>query len=107
MKKHQDIEASALFSLLENQEIYLIDVRNDDEVARGIIPSANHITLSSIPSLNLQTFENKTVVFYCHSGVRSAHAAAFVAEQVNADIYNLRGGILAWGSAGFGFTSLS
>lgn len=105
MKKHQDIEASALSSLLENQEVYLIDVRNEDEVARGIIPNAQHITLSAIPSLDLRPFENKTVVFYCHSGVRSAHAAAFVAEQVNANIYNLRGGILAWANAGFDFIS--
>jgi rhodanese-related sulfurtransferase len=106
MKKYQDIEASALYSLLETQKIYLIDVRNDDEVARGVIPGASYITLSSIPSVNFSQLENQTVVFYCHAGVRSAQAAGFVADQIEATIYNLRGGILAWANAGFGLTDL-
>ena len=106
MRKYQDIEASELSSLLSNQKIYLIDVRNDDEVIRGIIPGATYITLSSIPSFDLSPLENETVVFYCHAGIRSAQAAAFVAEQIDATIYNLRGGILAWANAGFGFTQL-
>ena len=106
MKKYQDIEANALYSLLDTQKIYLIDVRNDDEVARGVISGAIYITLSSIPSVNFSQLENQTVVFYCHAGVRSAQAAAFVADQIEANIYNLRGGVLAWANAGFGFTEL-
>ena len=106
MKKYQDIEASELASLLSNQKIYLIDVRNDDEVMRGVIPGATYVTLSSIPSIDLSPLENETVVFYCHAGIRSAQAAGFVAEQINATIYNLRGGILAWANAGFSFTQL-
>ena len=106
MTKYQDIEASELYSLLEAQQIYLIDVRNDDEVARGVIPGAIYITLSTIPSLDLSPLENQTVVFYCHAGVRSAQAAGFVADQIEANIYNLRGGVLAWANAGFGFTEL-
>ena len=106
MKKYQDIEAAELYSMLEKQEVYVIDVRNDDEVARGVIPGATYITLSSIPSVDLSPLENQTVVFYCHAGVRSAQAAGFVAEKVEANIYNLRGGVLAWANAGFGFTEL-
>jgi rhodanese-related sulfurtransferase len=106
MKKYQDIEANALYSLLETQQIYLIDVRNHDEVARGVIPGATFITLPSIPSVNFSQLENQTVVFYCHAGVRSAQAAGFVADQIEATIYNLRGGILAWANAGFELTDL-
>lgn len=106
MKKYQDIEASELASLISNQKIYLIDVRNDDEVMRGVIPGATYVTLSSIPSVDLSPLENETVVFYCHAGIRSAQAAAFVAEQISATIYNLRGGVLAWANAGFSFTQL-
>jgi rhodanese-related sulfurtransferase len=104
MKKYYDIEASDLYSLIATQKIYLIDVRNEDEVLRGIIPNALYITLSSIPSVDLSKLENQTLVFYCHAGVRSAQAAAFVADQIEANIYNLRGGILAWTNAGFGLT---
>ena len=106
MRKYQDIEAAELHALLDTQQIYLIDVRNDDEVARGVIPGATYITLSSIPSVNFSQLENQTVIFYCHAGVRSAQAAAFVADQIDANIYNLRGGVLAWANAGFGLTEL-
>jgi rhodanese-related sulfurtransferase len=106
MRKYQDIEATELQPILESQKIYLIDVRNDDEVARGVIPGAIYLTLSSIPSVDLSPLENQTVVFYCHAGVRSAQAAAFVADQIDANIYNLRGGILAWANAGFELTDL-
>jgi rhodanese-related sulfurtransferase len=106
MRKYQDIEATELQPILETQKIYLIDVRNDDEIARGVIPGAIYLTLSSIPSVDLSPLENQTVVFYCHAGVRSAQAAAFVADQIEANIYNLRGGVLAWANAGFGFTDL-
>ena len=106
MRKYQDIEAAELHALLDTQQIYLIDVRNDDEVARGVIPGATYITLSSIPSVNFSQLENQTVVFYCHAGVRSAQAAAFVADQIDANVYNLRGGVLAWANAGFGLTEL-
>jgi rhodanese-related sulfurtransferase len=106
MRKYQDIEATELQPILETQKIYLIDVRNDDEIARGVIPGAIYLTLSSIPSVDLSPLENQTVVFYCHAGVRSAQAAAFVADQIDANIYNLRGGILAWANAGFVLTDL-
>jgi rhodanese-related sulfurtransferase len=106
MRKYQDIEATELQPILETQKIYLIDVRNDDEIARGVIPGAIYLTLSSIPSVDLSPLENQTVVFYCHAGVRSAQAAAFVADQIDANIYNLRGGILAWANAGFELTDL-
>jgi len=106
MRKYQDIEATELQPILETQKIYLIDVRNDDEIARGVIPGAIYLTLSSIPSVDLSPLENQTLVFYCHAGVRSAQAAAFVADQIDANIYNLRGGILAWANAGFELTDL-
>jgi len=106
MRKYQDIEATELQPILETQKIYLIDVRNDDEIARGVIPGAIYLTLSSVPSVDLSPLENQTVVFYCHAGVRSAQAAAFVADQIDANIYNLRGGILAWANAGFELTDL-
>jgi rhodanese-related sulfurtransferase len=44
-------------------------------------------------------------VFYCHSGIRSAQAAAFIVSKGRGNVYNLRGGVLAWGKAGFPFVS--
>jgi rhodanese-related sulfurtransferase len=44
------------------------------------------------------------VVFYCHSGVRSAHAADFAVSKGVKDVFNLVGGVIAWGKAGNSLT---
>ena len=49
MKSYSEIEASDLFELVTKPKVLLVDVRNDDEVARGIIPGAIHIQLSMLP----------------------------------------------------------
>lgn len=103
MSGFQVIEASQLHAMLEHQPILLVDVRNDDEVARGIIPGAVHIPLSMIPAAQTQLQTEHPIVFYCHSGIRSAQAANFIAPQHDQPVYNLQGGILAWGRAGYTF----
>ena len=101
MAGYMEIEAAELEQLLANSTILLVDVRNDDEVARGMIPQARHIPLHLLP-LKIEDICGETpVVFYCHSGMRSAQAASFMAGKWNGIIYNLRGGILAWGKSGF------
>jgi rhodanese-related sulfurtransferase len=79
----------------------LVDVRNDDEVARGIIPGALHIQLSMLPLQYDKLMNAHSVVFYCHSGVRSAHAADFAVNKGVKDVFNLVGGVVAWGKAGY------
>ncbi|MCX7189431.1 MAG: rhodanese-like domain-containing protein [Methylotenera sp.] len=105
MSGYSEIAANDLFNMMENQPLLLVDVRNDDEVARGIIPNAIHIPLAMLPA-QFELFSNKeTLVFYCHSGIRSAHAAAFAASMGCKNVLNLSGGILAWGKAGLPFVA--
>ena len=101
MKSYSEIEANDLFELLTKPKVLLVDVRNDDEVARGVIPGAIHIQLSMLPLQYEKLMGANTVVFYCHSGVRSAHAADFAVSKGINDVFNLVGGIIAWGKAGY------
>jgi len=101
MKSYSEIEANDLFELLTKPKVLLVDVRNDDEVARGIIPGAIHIQLSMLPVQYEKLMNANTVVFYCHSGIRSAHAADFAVSKGVKDVFNLVGGIIAWGKAGY------
>jgi rhodanese-related sulfurtransferase len=101
MKSYSDIEAGDLFDLITKPKVLLVDVRNDDEVARGIIPGALHIQLSMLPLQYDKLMSAHSVVFYCHSGVRSAHAADFAVNKGVKDVFNLVGGVLAWGKAGY------
>jgi rhodanese-related sulfurtransferase len=105
MKSYTDIEASELFNLITKSKVMLVDVRNADEVARGTIPGAVHIQLATLPLQYDKLLKASTVIFYCHSGVRSAHAADFAVNKGIKDVHNLVGGIVAWEKAGYKLTN--
>jgi len=105
MSTYSQIEVKELFEMMANQPLLLVDVRNDDEVARGIIPSAVHIPLAMLPVEYEPLTKIENIVFYCHSGIRSAHAAAFASSKGCKNVYNLVGGVLAWGKAGHPFVA--
>lgn len=100
---YKEIEASDLQSMLNSSKVQLVDVRNDDEVARGIIAGASHIPLALLPLKYESLSGDDALVFYCHSGMRSAQAAAFIVNKGRNNVYNLRGGVIAWGKAGLPF----
>lgn len=103
MVGYKEIEASDLNSMIATSKVVLVDVRNDDEVARGIIPGATHLPLAMLPVKYESLSGDDALVFYCHSGMRSAQAAAFIANKGRTNVFNLRGGVLAWGKAGYPF----
>ena len=105
MSNFKEIDAQSLALRLEESKLLLIDVRNDDEVARGVIANALHVKLVDLPAKLDQLPTAETIVFYCHSGVRSAHAADFAAGKGLKNVYNLTGGIIAWGKAGLSFVA--
>jgi rhodanese-related sulfurtransferase len=100
---YNELDASELFDMMTEHKLLLVDVRNDDEVARGMIPGASHIPLAMLPVQFESLTGNQNLVFYCHSGLRSAQAAAFIASKGRSKVFNLRGGVLAWGKAGYPF----
>ncbi|MDO9282916.1 MAG: rhodanese-like domain-containing protein [Methylotenera sp.] len=103
MSTYSEIQAHDLFAMMTSRPLLLVDVRNDDEVARGIIQGAVHIPLAMLPVQYEALTKVENIVFYCHSGMRSAHAAAFASNKGCKNVYNLAGGVLAWNKAGFSF----
>jgi len=106
MHSFHEIEAYELKKFIQENNTLLIDVRNADEVARGIIEGALHLPLAALPSEYEGLLKAENIVFYCHSGVRSAHAAAFIASKGYDNAYNLVGGVLAWAKAGETFVAI-
>lgn len=75
---------------------YLVDVREDFEVAQGMIPGAVHIAMNTIPD-NLAEFpQDRPVVIYCASGYRSYAVAAFLIQNGFTNVKNLDTGIHGW-----------
>ncbi len=101
MTGFQEIDAADLHARLEKEHPLLVDVRNDDEVARGMIADAVHIPLHLLPVRFEEFAGDAPIVFYCHAGVRSAQACAFMVNKGRGNLISLRGGIMAWANAGY------
>jgi len=77
------------------EEISIIDVRESDEVATGIIPGAKHIALGQIEN-NMDQID-KSVPHYivCKAGGRSAMACEIL-EGNGFEVTNIAGGMMDW-----------
>ena len=85
---------------LQRGALVLIDVRTDLEVQRGLIPGALHIPLHLLPVRMQEIEAGCPVVFYCQSGMRSAQASRFLADNGWDQVYNLAGGFGNWAARG-------
>ncbi|MBA4164490.1 MAG: rhodanese-like domain-containing protein [Erythrobacter sp.] len=98
--KVQPVEAAQLAATFEAGNVRLIDVRSDREVAEGMIPGAEHIPIDQFDPARLDLSDGRAVVFYCHSGRRSARAAEQLSNLTGKKERHLDGGIEAWQAAG-------
>jgi molybdopterin/thiamine biosynthesis adenylyltransferase/rhodanese-related sulfurtransferase len=86
-----------------NGKIALIDVRENEEVARGIIPGATHISRGYLESRIDGTVPDHSehVVLYCASGNRSALAAKTLQELGYENVESMTGGYTLWKDRGY------
>jgi thioredoxin 1 len=80
----------------------LIDVRTAEEFATGHLENAQNINIYDQDfSARIGKLDKEKAVFvYCKAGGRSADAAAQLHEMGFKQVYDLKGGFMAWSSAG-------
>ena len=74
----------------------LVDVREPWEYAYCRIEGSVSLPLSELGRRYGELPAERPVVAVCHHGMRSMHAAAFLAQNGFADVHNLFGGVAAW-----------
>lgn len=77
----------------------LIDVREDFEVAEGMVPGAKHIPLGTLASRLNEIDRSRPVIAICRSGNRSRQATQLL-TAAGFRVDNMEGGMLAWSQAG-------
>ncbi len=79
-------------------QITLVDVRSQEEYTGelGHIANSRLITLDTLMDHIDEIPKDKTVVFICRSGRRSANATAIAKDHGFESAYNMKGGMLAW-----------
>jgi len=79
-----------------NEDFQLIDVRESYEREQANI-GGEHIPMAEVPLRINQLESTKKVIVYCRSGVRSANIIHWLESNYElTNLYNLKGGILAW-----------
>jgi rhodanese-related sulfurtransferase len=88
--------------------VLLVDVRDANELANGVIPGAVHASRGMLefyadpasPYHKPELDPNCRVILHCASGGRSALAAAALRQLGYTDVAHLDGGFKAWLAAG-------
>ena len=93
--------------LMNHNNALLLDVREDSEYTSGHILGSRHIPLSKLSDKlsTLKQDKDKPVIMVCASGSRSGRACSTLTKDGYSDVYNLKGGIMAWKNASLPLTT--
>jgi len=92
----RQLSASDLEALLTSgAAIELVDVRTEHERAIAVIPGSRLLDQAYHDALLLRD-RDTALVFQCHHGIRSQHAAEYFQRKGFRNLSNLQGGIDAW-----------
>lgn len=84
--------------LAAGEKLTMIDVREAEEVAAGMIPGALHIPLGELPGRLGEIPRTGEIIMICRSGQRSGSACEYLQAMGFDGARNLVGGMLAWAS---------
>ena len=92
----KEITTAELQQQLENGAVLnMIDVREGEEVAQGMIEGAVHIPLGELPERLDEIDKSKSYIMICRSSGRSGRACEYLEGQ-GYDVTNMVGGMLDW-----------
>ena len=88
----KEITFNDFYQLYQNEQLSLVDVREAEEFETLHLEGAQNLPLSQLADIYDQL--NKDLLHYviCKSGMRSARACQFLAEQ-GYDVINVQGGM--------------
>lgn len=90
------IDTDTVYSEIDNDNVYIIDVREVNEYNSGHIKNAHNIPLSKIENINKKIISlDSKIIVYCQSGNRSNKAAEMLLTMGYTNVYDM-GGITSW-----------
>ncbi len=93
----RNLSATEIKEILDHKNgTRIIDVREEWEHKLAKIENSELMPLSSFMSHVSELDRDEELIFYCHTGVRSANVCNYLAAQGFKNLINLNGGIEAW-----------
>jgi rhodanese-related sulfurtransferase len=97
MEQLSEIYPVELKARLERGEtVFILDVREREEIAIAPFPGATHVPMNDIPARIGELDREREIIVVCHHGMRSAQVAMYLMRNGFSRVVNLSGGINAW-----------
>jgi len=87
--------------MIDSGEVFILDVRTQEEYDAGHIRGSNLIPVQVIETRLNEIPKDKKILVYCRSGRRSSEASNILVNNGFKEIYNMNGGIDDWIRSGF------
>jgi rhodanese-related sulfurtransferase len=100
------VEPLAATDLMNHRDAAVIDVRPAADFAKGHIINAINVPMNGFKNQMgaLAKLKGRPIVVNCRSGAQSAAACKVLLKEGFEEVYNLKGGILAWQAANLPLT---
>jgi hydroxyacylglutathione hydrolase len=86
-------------SLDAGEDVWILDVRSDEELARqGFVSGAHHVHITQLPAHLEALPKDRMITIFCGSGLRSMLAASLLKREGWPDVAVALGGLSAWNS---------
>jgi molybdopterin/thiamine biosynthesis adenylyltransferase/rhodanese-related sulfurtransferase len=98
-----EIDPSEVKELLQEGAV-IVDVREAEELASGLLPGAKHVPRSYLETRieGIVADRSAHVILYCASGNRSAYGARTLREDLGYEhVQSMKGGIALWKDRGY------
>ena len=98
MRGISTVNAAEALRLINDQEAWVVDIRDAGEYKTGHIPQARHLPFATLKERlsELTKTGDKPIIVYCRTGSISQSACALLKKNNIANVYSLSGGLSAW-----------
>ena len=95
-RKYQVVDTNGAVSLMDDDELLIIDVREEKERKAGFLSNDLNIPMGQVKAKMDTLDKSKNILVYCKSGTRSDRIADILSKKDFQKVSSLKGGFNAW-----------
>ena len=95
-RKYQVVDTNGAVSLMDDDELIIIDVREEKERKAGFLCNDLNIAMGQVKAMIDSLDKSKNILVYCKSGTRSDRIADILSKNDFQKVSSLKGGFNAW-----------
>ena len=95
-RKYQVVDTNGAVSLMDDDELLIIDVREEKERKAGFLSNDLNIPMGQVKAKMDILDKSKNILVYCKSGTRSDRIADILSKNDFQKVSSLKGGFNAW-----------